>query len=121
MFEVNPGPAVFWGFYIYPDGDTLEFDSGDWNDGWAYLDATIAWTSNQWHQVAVTYSPTNTALYLDGVLAASGDDIATIPAFNYFNIGDDNYGDVAMGRFDELYTYDFPLSAEQIAADYQQR
>jgi hypothetical protein len=119
MIEVDQEPA-FWGMYIYPDGNTLEFvASADGSDGsWSYLDATISWTSHQWHQVVVTYSPTNTALYLDGALAANRDDVATIPTFDYFTIGDDRYGHPAMGRFDEMDTFNYSLSAERIAADY---
>jgi hypothetical protein len=94
--------------------------SADGSDGsWDYVDGTVSWTSNQWHQVVVTYSLTNTALYLDGVLAATGDNSATIPASDEFLIGNDYYGNPAMGRFDELDTFDYPLSAERIASDFQ--
>ena len=118
LIEVAPGMAD-WGMYIYPDGNTLGFVSGDGSDdGWAWLDATIFWTSNQWHQVAVTYSPTNTVLYIDGVLADNEDNIATVPTLDYFTVGNDYYGDPAMGRFDELDTFDYPLSADRIAVDY---
>ena len=65
--------------------------------------------------MAVTYSQTNTALYLDGVLATNGGGFATIPAADYFSIGDNDYDDYpATGWFDELDTFNYQLSPERI-------
>ena len=37
-----------------------------------YLTFPISWTANGWHFIALTYSATNLALYLDGKLATNG-------------------------------------------------
>ena len=117
LIQVYPDPAG-WSLYANPDGTTLELiASTDGNPD--YLNATASWEYGQWHQVAIVYSSTNTALYLDGAMAANLDGLATIPAGDEFTIGNDDYGDVAMGQFDELDTFDYPLSAERIARDYR--
>jgi len=50
------------------------FFSVQTNDGSGatYLSAPISWTSNQWHMIALTYSSSSCALYLDGQLATEG-------------------------------------------------
>ena len=124
---VNVNPEVLgsgypgqWGLYIDPYGASLSFDSSDETyTGSSFTTATISWASNQWHQIAITYTPSNIFLYVDGTLLVTNlNGILTVPAFDEVTIGNDLYGDPAMGRFDELDTFDYPLSAERIATDY---
>jgi len=89
----------------------------------AYLSAPIDWATNVWHNVVLTYSSTNTALYLDGILAASGAGVSVFPGPEVlaggFGIGSDTSGLVqAHGMFDDIYTYDFPLDVDDIGAIY---
>lgn len=84
-----------------------------------YLSAPIAWTTNYFHFVALTYSATNTALYLDGVLATNGPPITVYPGpdvlANGFYIGSDSTGIYqADGLFNNIYTYGVPLDADTI-------
>jgi putative glycosyl hydrolase/concanavalin A-like lectin/glucanase superfamily protein/putative Ig domain-containing protein len=74
----------------------------------------------QWHHIAVTLSGNTGSLYVDGVQAATSDDITIHPsdfkpAQNY--IGKSQYPDPLFnGRIDEFLIYNYPLSHGQIAA-----
>ena len=75
--------------------------------------------SNYWHLIALTYSATNTALFLDGVLATNGPGITSWPGTNVlaggFFIGSDSNGVIqAQGAFDDLYTYNVPLDTNTV-------
>ena len=109
---------AYWVLFIYPDGNSIVLSSGDGTDWSDYMNEPIAWKSNQWHQVALTYTPTNSIMYIDGMPVTNGVGIAYVPVANSFYIGNSIYSYPAHGRFDELDTFDYPLSAERIAADY---
>jgi hypothetical protein len=117
LVTVYRGPAN-WGLFFKTEGTALKLLASTNGNDVNLLDAAVPVISNQWYQIAVTYSPTNTALYTNGVLAASGDDFALIPASDDFEVGNYDSGYPALGRFDELETFDYPLSANQIALDY---
>src|SRR5260370_22420069 len=81
--------------------------------------------SNQWHQIAVTYTQTNTGLYIDGVCLGTGapgvyffpDAIARSGGFS---IGSTMGGtNQARGQFDEIETFNYPLASADIASAYQ--
>ncbi len=112
----------WWSLYTDPAGCNLYF-SAQTNNGTSavYLSAPIAWTTNKWHFVILTYSPTNASLYLDGTLAtnqASGVAISP-PASaltNGFSIGSSGNGsNQAHGMFDDLETYGYVLTAHTIS------
>ena len=85
----------------------------------------ISWVSNSWYQVVLTYTPTNSALYINGQLATNGTGVAYFPNSNErsasgFRIGSDSSGySQARGIFDELETFGYPLEAGLIQANYQ--
>ena len=114
----------WWSLYTDPEGANLYF-SAQTNDGAqaTYLSVPIAWNSNDWHCVALVYNPTNTALYLDGALVTNGPGVTVFPGLdvltNGFWIGSDSNGLCqARGSFDDLHTYNFPLSDSTIYLDY---
>ena len=85
-----------------------------------YLSAPIAWTTNYFHFVVLTYSATNTALYLDGGLAATGPPMTNYPGADVlakgFYIGSNSNGVYqAHGMFNSVYTCNVPLDADTIA------
>ncbi len=112
----------WWSLYTDPAGCNLYF-SAQTNNGTSavYLSAPIAWTTNKWHFVTLTYSPTNASLYLDGTLATNQASGVTIspPASaltNGFSIGSSGNGsNQAQGMFDDLETYGYVLSAHTIS------
>jgi hypothetical protein len=126
LFEVGsytPGSSYgLWSIYVDDVGQNLYF-SAQTNDLSSslttYLSFPISWTTNYFHFIALTYSPTNTALYLDGVLATNGPGVTVYPGpdvlTNGFFIGADETGlDQANGLFNNLVTYAVPLDADTI-------
>ena len=85
----------------------------------AYVSVPISWTTNYFHFIALTYSATNTALYLDGVLATNGPGVTVYPGpevlANGFYIGSDSKGVYqAHGLFNTVATYNYPLSSNDV-------
>ena len=62
----------------------------------AYVNTAISWSSNAWHILDAEYSPSNSFLYVDGALAATGAGVTVIPGTNTWTnglwIGSDNTG-----------------------------
>jgi hypothetical protein len=111
----------FWSLYLDPAGAHVYF-AAQTNNGTSavYLSAPISWTTNRWHQIALTYSTTNIALYLDGTLATNSSGLTIWPGPNVltngFWIGSDTNGVAqAHGIFDDLATYNYVLDAETIS------
>ncbi len=114
----------WWSLYVDPAGANVYF-SVQTNGGPAvtYLSAPIEWKTNRWHNLALSYTPTNSLLYLDGSLAASGIGLTNFPGpavlANGFFLGSDRTGNnQAHGMFDDLYTYDYPVSHSVVIGDY---
>jgi len=116
----------WWSLYLDPSGTQIYF-GGQTNNGAGanYLSASMNWISNEWHFVALTYSPSNSALYLDGQLTTNGTGVlywpnAAVQATNGFSIGSDSSGlNLAQGQFERLVTFNYPLSAGYISNFYQ--
>ncbi len=124
LIEVGSYDPAFtngwWSLYLSPDGTQLLFGTSTNGDGMTNLSANIMWHSNEWHQIALTYSPTGSALYVDGQLLADGSGVAYFPdadeLTNGFRIGSDQDGNnQAEGAFDELETFNYPLAAANTA------
>jgi hypothetical protein len=78
------------------------------------LAAAASWNAGEWYQIALTFSPTESALYVDGQLLANGTGVTYLPdagdLANGFRIGSDSAGNnQAGGAFDELETFNYPL------------
>ena len=114
----------WWSLYFDPSGSNLLFSVQADGVGEDYLAAPIAWRSNEWHQITLTYGPKFTALYLDGELAAAGPAIGLLPSSKSFvntgfTVGSDTAGrSLAQGTFDELATFGFPLEGDYIRNNY---
>ena len=127
LFEVGAftpdSSCGWWSLYVDDVGNNLYF-SAQTNDlssnVTTYLSVPIDWTTNYFHFIALTYSPTNTALYLDGGLMTNGPPLTIYPGpdtlTNGFFIGSDSNGVLqAHGMFNSLATYNTPLDADTIA------
>ncbi|HSY42452.1 MAG TPA: LamG-like jellyroll fold domain-containing protein, partial [Candidatus Acidoferrum sp.] len=121
-WETN-ADSDWWSLYLNPEGTGIYFSSGTNGVRTNYLSAPISWGEN-WHMIVLTYSPTNTFLYLDGQLATSGAGVCYVPSgailTNGFAIGSDFATGLqqAHGQFDDLYTYDYQLSANDVSNGY---
>ena len=114
----------WWSLHLDPAGDNLYFSAQtNTGAGTNYLNFPVSWDSATWHQIVLTYSPTNTFLYLDGALATNGPGVSIVPGSdaltNGFYIGSDYTGiDQAHGQFDNLWTYNFPLYPYEVSDNY---
>jgi hypothetical protein len=115
----------WWSFYLDPAGTNVYFAAQTNNGSQAvFLSAPVSCdTTNYWHMFALTYSPTGSAFYLDGLFVTNGGPVTIWPSpsvlTNGVYIGSDNSGLAqAHGMFDDVATYDRPLPAGTIATAY---
>lgn len=121
----NYNPAFtngWWGLQVNPEGTQLSFGTSTNGHGMTNLSANITWVSNQWYQVMLACSLTESALYVDGQLLATGSPVTVFPnageMTNGFRIGSDEHGNnQAEGAFDELETFATPLTEPLAVAD----
>jgi|ERR1044071_2910854 hypothetical protein len=115
----------WWSLYLDPAGTNIYFSVQTNNgNGSTYLSSPVAWTNNAWHMVTLSYSSSNSSIFLDGVLATNGSGVAYWPGPNVltngFCIGSDSSGIAqAHGTFDDFATYNSPLSAGTVSNIYQ--
>lgn len=114
----------YWGLSIDPGGTNVYFASQD-NTGSnaTYLSVPITWNTNEWHFIGLTYSATNSALYLDGKIATNGVGVTVLPGAsvltNGFFIGSDKNGFAqARGLFDDIYTFGSSLTRTDMVNIY---
>ncbi len=79
------------------------------------------WKAGDWHHIAITWdAPVGVRrLYLDGELAAEGEIPSTHPGEKHMVVGSSFGANPARAVLDEVYIWDQPLTAEQIAAVHQ--
>lgn len=134
-----------WVLQLDPGGTNIYFGSQSNGVAAAYWRAPVSLVAGHWYQIALSYSPSNTALFLNGQLqtnaaVSSWEDrpsvIATSATLNTvgggiydypsasiratgFRIGNDwGDGQQAQGQFEELETFNYPLTSRQIAAGF---
>ena len=114
----------WWGLYFNTNGTQLTFASSTNGFGGIHLTSSVSLTSNLWYQMALTYTPTKSLLYLNGQVITNGLGSINYPneaeRANGFRIGSDSTGNnQARGAFDDLETFDYPLAAGDIETNYQ--
>lgn len=118
--ETNGVPAGWWALVLNPSGTHVRFITQTNGMGTTNFTAPINWSSTDWHQLTLAYSPFASALYVDGIaLVTNGLGVVYIPSpivrSAGFRIGSDQNGTrQAKGRFDDLETYNYPQTAEVI-------
>jgi hypothetical protein len=115
----------YWGLSVDPPGANLWFMSQDGTGSTYALSTPVSWSTNFFHFIALTYCATNTALYLDGVLATNdpgglsiwpGSEVLSNGVF----FGSDTNGQMqAHGLFNTVITYNYPLGSNDIWLNYQ--
>ena len=111
----------WWSLYLSPSGTQLLFGTATNGIGMTNVNADISWLAGEWYQIALTYSPTGSSLYVNGQLLASGTGVTNSPntndLANGFRIGSDQSGgNQARGTFDELVTFGYPLAPGNTAS-----
>lgn len=113
----------WWSLYLSSDGNQVSFGSSTNGSGRINLAASTALTSNQWNQFVLTYTATNSVLYLNGTAVTNGLGTAYYPKLTErsfgFRVGSDvNGGNQAKGTFDNLETFNYPLDAGTVQTNY---
>ena len=107
----SPGsPNGFFGLSTDPYGTNLNLWGMSNGVETTYVNTAISWSSNAWHALEVEYSPSNSFLYVDGQLAASGIGVTVVPGTNTWTnglwIGSDSAGyEQARGAFWHMETW----------------
>jgi hypothetical protein len=121
----------------------LNTQSNAYGRVWTFKDGSangmvVGFQSNQWYQIAMTYSPSNVALYANGALLATGTWFQSLSnnhslfelgcgnlfyppasAITGLSVGNQSAGGTPLlGQLDELETFNYPLTAQQVAAGY---
>jgi hypothetical protein len=110
----------WWSWYVDPPASNILFSAQDGiGDQTNYLSASISWTNNQFHFLALTYSSTNTALYIDGAFVTNGPGVSIYPSPDVLSngmwLGSDGTGtNQCHGIIDDVWTYNYPLDADTI-------
>jgi hypothetical protein len=115
------GSPGFWSLYLDDAGCNLYFSASEGSSTVTYLAAPVELATNRWHHIGLTFSSTNTALYLDGALLTNGAALTVWPGTNVlangFFIGSDSTGIAqAHAWFDDISTYNFVLDGSTIAS-----
>src|SRR6185295_19383743 len=70
----------WWAIYASTNGNQLKFGASTNGVSTNFVTADLTnWVADTWHQVAVTYTPSNSALYLDGQIVATGTGVERFP------------------------------------------
>jgi hypothetical protein len=123
----------------------IQFASGNdqYHQPWSFKSgpvngALVSFQSNLWYQIVLSYSPTNVALYTNGVLLATANwapedtnndcvydvgngNLFYPPASDLgagFSFGSAFGGLQISGQLEELETFNYPLTAQQVAAGF---
>jgi len=100
-------PDGLWTVTIDSGGSNIYFGGVSNSTANVFVSAPISWPSNSIHLIAAEYSATNSVLYLDGQVAATGGPVTIVPATNTwtngFFIGSDASGyEQARGIFSSV-------------------
>jgi len=104
----------WWSLYFDSGGTNIYFSAQSNGATTTYLSAPIQWSSNWWHIISLSYSPSNSTLYTDGQVVASGSGVSLWPGpavrTNGFAIGSDLSGtNVVQGTFENFKTWADPF------------
>jgi hypothetical protein len=118
--------SIGWlSLYFSPDGSAINF-AGQTNNGSGavYLSAPVNLTNNTWNNLVLTYGPTNSWLYWNGLPVTNGSGVAWYPGpgvlTNGFSIGSsaaDGFSQ-ARGIFSSAATYSYQWSSNAVYLTY---
>jgi len=125
--EVVGSPTGWWALVMNNAGNQIRFVTQTNAVGRTNLMASVNLSAEQWYQIAITYSSTNSRLYVNGqAVGTNGLGVAHYPGPSIrnqgFRVGSDKDGNrQAKGRFDDLETFNYAQSAQTISNVYAWR
>ena len=114
----------WWSLCLNPEGTGLFFGGQGNGQSRTFASAPIAWAANDWHMVAVAYTPEESEIYVDGQLAARGEGVTvgpndlTVVTYGFTVGGTLSRDHLMQGAMDELTTFSYPCTATAIATAY---
>jgi Concanavalin A-like lectin/glucanases superfamily/Bacterial TSP3 repeat len=118
------GSNGWWAIVVNTNGTSLSLITQTNSVKTTNATAPIDWIYTGWHQVVVTYSPSNSAIYLDGAgIVTNGSGVTSYPSESLRSLGlrigsDINGSQQANGYFKKVATYTYPLASTVIASHY---
>jgi hypothetical protein len=102
--------VVWWTLAVSTDGGTVSLACQSGDGVAVCLSAPVAFAAGNWYLLTLGYSGTNSALYINDGLAATGGGVAAVPAqvasSTSLVVGSDALGEeVAAGQIDELSVF----------------
>lgn len=103
--------AAVWWLQVNPEGTVVSLLGQSDTGPVTLLKAEICWQAGQWHQLCLNYGQKETALYVDGTLAAEGTGTLKVPpkvaalVWGSTLDGTESIG----GELEELYTFSRPV------------
>ncbi len=109
----------WWSLYTDPEGCHLYFAAQTNGSEALYLATPVEFTSNQWYQIALTYTPSNSAIYLNDQLLTNGTGVTYWPSetvrSNGFCVGSDGSGVAQVqGQIDFMILCDYAWSEAEV-------
>jgi hypothetical protein len=123
-YYTNDASYGQWVIAFNAEGTELSFGTQGGGVETNHFTAAIEFASNVWHQIVITHTATNSILYLDGQAVTNGPGVvnfpnATVRAADGLRLGTDVTGNQqAKGMFEELETFNYPLSAYDIKQNF---
>ncbi len=115
----------WWSLLLSPDGNNIYFSGQTNGAGTNYLNAPISWTAGSWHLIGLTYTATNSILYIDDQVATNGIGVIYPPRHdvltNGFWIGSDFSGtQQAHGEFVDVESWLTLFPGSEFSAYYDE-
>jgi len=113
--------AAAWTLQVVNNGNTMQLNSA-YGASSAVSSWPLKFVAGNWYQIALTYTPTETILYTNGVKVGSiGPGIIPMPVnvLSSFHVGSDGGTRQVNGIMGEVEMFNYEMSAPQIASDYQ--
>ena len=114
----------WWSLHFHENGKRIRLQMQGRGRTFAGFDQPLDWKAGEWHHVTVTFSIRGSALWIDGQKLSQGIGTIEFPnlearAASGMIVGvQADSGQAINGVLDELATYNYELSQNQILADY---
>jgi hypothetical protein len=125
IISVGTKATTWWALALDAKGTNLSLftptsTSGSYKTN---VSTKVVWTSNQWVQIVCVWSPTNSAIFINGQpINTNGSGVSLWPdaatRAQGWRVGSDGNTNQVKAALDNLQTYNYLLSSDEIAANY---
>ncbi|MEN9678618.1 MAG: hypothetical protein RIS76_4514, partial [Verrucomicrobiota bacterium] len=114
----------WWGWVVSPGGGEMQFLGQARGQQVTWLRTPVAFTSNRWTHLALTWTPTNSSLFVNGLKVTNGTGVTHWPALaervsDGWGVGGDRSGQLRIrGDLDTVFTANHPLPPDEIRQQF---